>query len=394
MFAAFASDSEGEEEQKQLAKKEPVKTTKQDKKKEKDTNFKGKVKNEDEHVPWKDLKGEKAPRGRDDRPRGRGRGDRYRGDRYRGRGDRGRYDRGRGRPRGDRYRGRGRGRRNYDEGEGRDDRGPDYVPKEYKEGDGENWGERPRGRYGRRGRGGRFGRGGHRYKYHIEGSYSKAAPRSEVLTDKDREVEEQVQKEIDAQADENQKHWGHDKVSGSGLGKEVKKGGAGKAGWGADEFEDLEHRGAQEASEIMEEGYVNQEDKAKEKTEGEKPADENEDQGEGEDEKEDTTISYAEYLEQRKKASGGLLKTEARSPEEIKMANIEKHTDAKKEKVSGSTIKSHEAYAPTGIKADVELGFGAAPDDEPEETYYDRPPRGGRGRGRRGGRGRGGYNDR
>jgi len=282
------------------------------------------------------------------RGRGRGRGDRGRGGYgfegevrggrggYRGRGDRGRGDRGRG------YRGRG-------------ERGSGY-------------GGRGRG-YG--GRGGR-----------VDGprdQYSKLASREEVTGHGEEPQEHQETQEYG-------RDRYYEKRSGTGYGHEVKKGGAGKGGWGAPEQDSkLEHLEADTAVETANaEGEENKE----------KPAEEVhvEEPEKVEEEEEVNNLTYSEYMAEKKATQTALKKGVARKPEELNVKNIqsyEKTNYGAKGFKSASTHKS--AAARTGLSGDVEFGFQPV-GEEPEETYErsDRGDRGGRGRGGRG-RGRGGH---
>jgi len=367
MFAVFASDSEGEEGAKTETKQHTTKgkqTKSQPTKPAAQKQPQGKETGDNRDVQAKDTRG----RGRG----GRGRGDR--GDRgVRARGDRGtRGERG--------YRGRG-GRGDYEE--------------RYEEG-GERQNYRGRGERGAR-RGGRY-RGGERGTRGTRGDkrevYSHLATKDQVIKEGE---EEKGEPNIGENRHRNYPtHEGYDKRSGTGYGKEVRKGGMGKGGWGNPDYErTLEHKDADVAAEIAEEGHPDvagevdpsllPAEETKEKPAQEAPA------APQEEEEDDTKMSAKEFLEKRKKEHENLKKPEARKPEEITVKNIEKHSEGKKtDKLAGSTIKSHESYAPTKIKSEVELGFGAAPAEEEEEEYY---PRGGRGRGGRGrgGRDRGGF---
>lgn len=358
MFSALDSDSEDEKLQ---TKPVPKQTNK-------DTQH-AKAKNQaKQKVATSDFEDGTVARGKDSRGRGRGRGGRGRGDRARG-------DRGRGRGRG------GFGGEGYDT--------------EVRGGRGRGRGGRGRGR-GERGRGrGRFdrgrGRGGYRGRQDQEGAYSHLATKEQVLSKEELEASQAEGAEEHA-TEEFGKHGGYDKRSGTGHGREVKKGGAGKGGWGVEETDNLEHRDAEAAAEIAEgEQPATETEEAKVEGEGE---------AEGEGEPEANTMSYAEYLEKRKQDNANLTKTEARAPEEIKLKNIQKHEGKKAAKGAASAIKAHESYAPTGIKSEVDLGFGAAPDssDDDEPSYNDRGRggrgRGGRGRGGRGRGSRGGFNER
>ena len=281
----------------------------------------------------------------------------------RGRGGRGRGDRG-----------RGRGGYGF-EGESRGGRGG-YRGRGFGRG-----GDRGRG-FGRggRGRGGRgSGYGGRGGKYSgPRDQYSKLATREQV-TGHGEEVQEHH---------EEPQEWGKDRYyerkSGTGYGKEVKKGGAGKGGWGAPEADTkLEHLEAETAVKIVDtEGEENKEEKPSEGTHVEFKEDKKE-----EEEEEVNNLTYSEYIAQKKAAQGTLKKGTARKPEELKVKNIQNY-EKNDYSVKGfkSNVAKGTAYAPSGLTGDVEFGFQPL-GDEPEETY-ERSDRGGRGRGRGG---RGGY---
>jgi plasminogen activator inhibitor 1 RNA-binding protein len=277
----------------------------------------------------------------------------------------------------------------------REQEGEELAPREgYRGGRGAR-GANTRGYRGERG--GRGGFRGGRYRERNE-AYTHLATREEV-TGTDAPAEQQVS----YGGERNYKsHGGYDRRSGTGYGKEVKKGGAGRGNWGGASYERrYEHTDASTANKIAEEGE-GEENKGEseatetkvEETKVEAPVEPVEPE-----EVEAPTQSYAEYLAQKKKNNENLTRAEGRKPEEIKVKNIEKHNEGKKVKTVGSSIKSHETHAITGIKAEIEVGF--APIGDEEEEVYDRP-RGGRGRGDRGrgdrggrgGRGRGGYQDR
>ena len=320
MFAAFASDSE-EDEYKTVESK---KHTKKDKPatKEKDETKEVVGTRRAEEGDYSNVT--RKPRGRG---RGRGRGE------YRG---------GYGEHRGG-YRGRGYGERGYRGGRrGRGDRG---------------------GRRGR-GRGGYYGReDGPRETYsHLATKEQVTGKADDNTHHEEEEVEEGHQRM-------------YERRSGTGHGKEIKKGGAGKGGWGnPDEDHKYEHMKADEAAQL-----------ANEEAKEEKPAEAYEEQKEeGEGEEEVNNLTYKEYMAQKKEQQEELKKGTSRKPDEIKVKNIQKYNkDDTSVKQVKSYIKGHEAYATGGISADVEVGFQPI-GDEPEEIY-ERP----RGRGR--GRGRGGY---
>ena len=169
----------------------------------------------------------------------------------------------------------------------------------------------------------------------------------------------------------------------------MKKGGAGKANWGApDEEQKYEHLEAEEAVKLAEEDGATVATEKAEKEPAQKEVKEPE-------EEEVNNLTYAEYIAQKKANQTSLVKNEKRKPEEIKVKNIQKYDkNDNTVKTITSNIKKHEAYAPSGISGNVEVGFQPL-GDEVEEESYDRP----RGRGGRGGRGgfrgdRGGRGDR
>ncbi|MCS6760383.1 MAG: hypothetical protein MO852_16730, partial [Candidatus Devosia euplotis] len=270
------------------------------------------------------------------------------------------------------YRGRGRGEaggRGRGEGRGRG-RGRGEGRGTYRGGRGEGRG------YGRgRGYGDRGGyRGGPR------DTYSKFATREQVTggapTDK------QLAAEAARNPDETP-HMGYDKRSGSGYGREQKKGGYGKGNWGAPEEErKYEHMEAEDAAQLA----ASDEPAAVTDTPA---AEDHHEEPQEEEEEEVNNLTYAEYKAQKEAEKSKLKKSEGRKPEELKVKNIQKYDkqDMAKKTIT-SNIKKHEAYAPGGISADVEVGFQPISDEE-EQDDYERPRgRGGRGRGGRG-RGRG-----
>lgn len=268
------------------------------------------------------------------------------------RAEEGDYDFSENKPRGTRGRGRGRAARGRGRGRG-----------------GFEGEHRPRGERGfGRGRGRGRGRGG--YDAHHPGpraAYSKFADRENTGEARTHEEHAEGQEHYD------QRRY-YDKRSGTGHGREVKKGGAGKGGWGnPNQDQKLEHMDA-EAAAVVAEGEADKEEN-KEETFEQEPEKE-------EVEEEVNNLTYKEYMEQKKAEGTGVKKTAARKPEEIKVTNIQKYQkNETSEKQKRSTIKSHETYAMSGIKGDVEVGFQAV-GEEPVESFDRR----GRGRGR-GGRG-------
>ena len=357
MFAAFADDSDtGDEPKGSQAKKTASKDTKKKQGPDETKEMVGTRRAEEgDYESYGDR------RGRATRARGRGRGERGRGRGDRGRGDRGRGDRSRGRgnrARGDRGKGRGRGDFGGYEGNFKEDRG------------GYRGDRRGRGR-GFAGRGGRYA--GPR------DTYSKLASKEELGI---QEENQPGQQDFGAEG-HRRPHREYERRSGTGMGRDVKKGGAGKANWGSPEYEGkrYEHLEAEDAAEIAEQPAGEEETKKEETVEEQPPQ---------EEEEEVNNLTYAEYIAQKKQEQSAGLKGESRKPEELKVKNIQKYNkDDKHKKTITSNIKAHEAYAPGGISADVEVGFKPV-GDEVEEDFY---PRGGRGRGRGRGRGapRGGY---
>lgn len=109
-----------------------------------------------------------------------------------------------------------------------------------------------------------------------------------------------------------------------------------------------------------------------------------------EEEEEKGGMTLEEYLAQRKTVN---IKKEARKPEEIKKANIEKAERAEdRNEPKQSSIKNQELYnVSLAVSENAQLlGFQGE-----EEEYYPRESRrggrGGRGRGGRGGAHRGGF---
>ena len=319
MFAALANDSDSEEEMKVVQAKKHTET--KDKKKK---------------APKDDVKLSSNARYDDDEE---GYSKNRAGKPYRGRGARGRGERGRGR--GDRSRGGRGGRGQY------------------------------RGDY--QGRGGRGGRG---YYRGPRDTYSHLASRPQ-------EEGEEVEKPHYSSYNEggHRHHRDFEKKSGTGFGKEVKKGGAGKGGWGSEGLDKkLEHMDAEDAVEVaenpIEEDTKPEEKKAEPQTEVEHE----------EEEEEVNNYTYAEYVADKQKEKEKLTKAHARAPEAITVKNIKKYEkDEDSKKQPESKIKKHEAYAPGAFDAGVELGFQAEPVEE--EDFYGKP-RGGRG-GYKGSYGRG-----
>lgn len=284
-----------------------------------------------------------------------------------------------------------------------DDTKQTYGTRKYEEGDYNNEGPRPyRGRGGRgrgegyRGRGeGYRGRGdGYRGRGRYRGNYDDGyhpRPRdtySQLANKKDVVGEQQ-----ETGYGENRrrpKHEGYDKHSGTGYGREYRKGGAG--GWGNPEEErKYEKHEAEAAQEEPAEAEQHKEEVKEEKVEEVVPTEEKKVE---EEEEEPTGMTYAEYLEEKKRQQQNLKKASARKPDELNVKNIEKYEKDERHKKTGLTnIKKHESHAITGL-ADSEVALGFQPVGEEQEDDSFRPRRGdGRGRGR-GGRGRGGRGQR
>jgi plasminogen activator inhibitor 1 RNA-binding protein len=325
MFAAFASDSEEDEEMKivqakKQASKEKPKGAKTDDTKE---VVGTRRQEEGEYADYDSRRG---------KPRGRGRG--------RGRGERGE----RGAYRGS-YRGSYRG--NFD-------------------------GE-VRGGYGGRGRYGNFGRGG-RYRGPRD-TFSNAATREDVTGTS--EVHHDENPGYGPSDHRNKRQF--DK-RGAGPTQRPRKGGD------YSDNQKFEHMDAEVAAEQAEKAA---EGETPDETKKEEPVEEvHNEEPQEEEEEEVNNFTYQEYLEQKKQNQAALTKLEARKPEEIKEKNIQKYTkEDKSQKTITSKIKTNEAYGIQGIKGDVETGFQPIGDEE-EDFGYDIRPRGRGGRGR-GGRGRG-----
>lgn len=233
-------------------------------------------------------------------------------------------------------------------------------------------GQRGHFRGGRRGRGSRGGRyrGGYGENRGPYEKYSRFGTRQEIHGDKKPE-EPQEESEYHGRT--------HERRTGTGHGKEVKKGGAGKAGWGdPDEEKKYEH---QEAENAVEEALATEEEKKKPEPVAE---------GEGEGEEEVSNYTYQDYLADKEKQKEGLTKAQARDPEAITISNKLDH-EQKKDHVlgQGTRVGKHEAYSTGGIHSEVELGFAVGAPEDDIETY-DRPPRRGQRGGYRGGQ-RGGH---
>jgi hypothetical protein len=325
MFAAFASDSDDEykavESKKQAVKTKTVKQSTHDANKVVGTR---RPEEGDYDYSTNKPRPTRAARGRG------GRGARGRGDRGRGARGRGGYE-GEYRPRGERGAGRGRGR-------------------------------------------GARGRGGYDLEYTgPRDTYTKWATKEQVTGEGEVQEEDYY----------GSKRY-YDKRSGTGAGREVKKHGAGKGGWGnPEEDRKLEHLGAEVASEIIEGEEAPKTEETKEVVE---PEQAHEDEEKEEEEEDVNNLTYSEYMAQKKAEGTTLTKGETRRPEEINVANMQKYKkDNTGVKQIKSNIKAHEAYSMSGVSGDVEVGFQAV-GEEPAESFESFDARG-RGRGR----GRGGY---
>lgn len=289
-----------------------------------------------------------------------------------------------------------------------DDTKQTYGTRKYEEGDYNNDGAKPyRGRGGRgargdgyrgRGRGdGYRGRGrgdgyrGGRYRGNYEGgeharprdTYSRLASKQDVVGDQEQQPSGYGERK------RQPRHEGYDKHSGTGYGREYRKGGAG--GWGnPNEERKYERQVAEAVTEEPTEEQPHKEEVKEEKVE-ETPAVEEQ---KVEEEEEPTGMTYAEYLEEKKRQQQNLKKATARKPEELNVKNIEKYEKDERHKKPGLThAKKHESHTISGL-ADSEVALGFQPVGEEQEEDSFRPRRGdGRGRGR-GGRGRGGRGQR
>jgi plasminogen activator inhibitor 1 RNA-binding protein len=275
---------------------------------------------------------------------------------YRGRGDRGRGERG----------ARGRGERGA---RGRGERGS-------------------RGR-GDRGRGERGARGGYRggdRNEHPREAYSHLATKDQVTGEHQEGHEEHH--------GNNEGGYGHhasygkreyDRKSGTGYGREVKKHGAGRGGWGnPDAATKYEHMDAEVVVDILADGP-----ETTEETKVVEPVEHvHQEEPKEEEEEEVNNLTYAEYKAAKAAEKSTLTKATARAPEELKVANMLKYekTETHVKTIRNST-KKQDVQAPQGINTDIEIGFQPY-GDEPEDDF-ERPSRGRGERGRGGPRGRG-----
>ena len=377
MFAAFGSDSDGEEENK--ANKNKAKTAAKEvapKVKKDETNqVVGTRITEDGDYANYNARKSKPARGRGTRGRGEGRGE-GRGGRGVARGE-GRGGRGvaRGEGRGG-YRGRGEGRGGY-RGRGEGGFGGFGESRGGYRGRGESRGGY-RGRGENRGRGAR-GRGARGDKNGPHDTYSHHATREEIAGGEQQESHElpgsgptdhRNKKTFDRKG--GNAHTGPRKV------EEVEQ----------KQFENMDAGEAAVAAEELAEGHAPTQEKHIEQVEATEAPEEVEE--------DINNFTYQDYLEQRKQDKNQLKKPEGRKPEEIKEKNIQKYEkDDNSKKTINSKIKSNESHNIAGFKADCELGFQPVGEEEEEEENFDRPRgdrgRGGRGRGDRGrgARGRG-----
>ena len=151
------------------------------------------------------------------------------------------------------------------------------------------------------------------------------------------------------------KHEGYDKHSGTGYGREYRKGGAG--GWGnPNEERKYEKHEAEAVQEEPAEAEQHKEEVKEEKVEEVAPTEEKKVE---EEEEEPNGMTYAEYLEEKKRQQQNLKKASARKPDELNVKNIEKYEKDERHKKTGLTnIKKHESHAITGLTdSEVALGF-------------------------------------
>lgn len=235
-------------------------------------------------------------------------------------------------------------------------------------------GDRPRGRGRGRGRGRPQGEGAT-----VEGDEGV------LYVDRKEKVDFQG-KEEHFQGKKNEKWHPFDRRSGTGRGRDVAKGGHGKGNWGkpADEVNATEGTepvvGGEETkvqATPTEEGADAQpkEEEVEERRPREEPVEEEEEKG----------LTLQEFLAQKKSAG---IRKEARKPEEVKKAGIEKvEKQADRVNQINSSLRDRDLYATGKAEGADLMGFQGGDDDFPREERSGRGGRrGGRG-GARGGRG-------
>jgi len=182
----------------------------------------------------------------------------------------------------------------------------------------------------------------------------------------------------------------YDRRSGTGRGKEIKKGGGGARNWGSDKQEAKSAEGKlTEHQEESTDPEAKPDEAVTEKEETENPTPEEEPESEEEPEPEDNTLSYEEYIKTKVRPESSAFAPKEERSLSNDFANVSAKVVVQEDFLVMGGAKQKKKRDKTKDKdKSIQVGFRVAPSGANTGERGDRRDGRGRGRGGRGGRGR------